>query len=106
MKNISLSVEFKNPEDELQRELQRNGARNIRIRRNYDGSIEVTYTIACRNPQKDIENLLTRAGCQNVRGMQSYNGARFEFKIDDKLDERNFKRELSDILRRAGYRAN
>ena len=64
MKNISLTVEFKNPEKELQEQLQRNGARNISIRRNFDGCLEVSYKIVCADPQKEIEKMLSSSGGQ------------------------------------------
>ncbi len=106
MKNISLTVEFKNPEKELQEQLQRNGARNISIRRNFDGCLEVSYKIVCADPQKEIEKMLSSSGGQSVRSSSSYNGARFDMKIDDRLDEREFKKQIIDALRRAGFRAN
>lgn len=105
MKYINLSVEFKNPEKELQEQLQRNGARNISVRRNYDGTVEVRYTVACPNPQKDIENMLEKSGGENVHSSENYNGARFDFRIDDRLDEKEFKKEIVEALRRAGFRA-
>ncbi len=105
MKNISLTVEFKNPEKELQEQLQRNGAKNISIRRSFDGSVEVSYKIACADPQKEIEKMLSSCG-QNVKSSSSYNGARFDMKIDDRLDEREFKKQIIETLRRAGFRAN
>ncbi|MDE7348747.1 MAG: hypothetical protein K2N53_03710 [Clostridia bacterium] len=106
MKNIYLNVEFKDPESELKTQLQHNGARNIDVRRNYNGELEVRYTIKAANPQKDIENMLTQAGGKNVRSSSSYNGARYDFKVDDLVDERNFKQKVTETLRRAGYRAN
>ncbi len=106
MKNIYLNVEFKNPESELKTQLQHNGARNIDVRRNYNGELEVRYTIKAANPQKDIENVLTQAGGKNVHSSSSYNGARYDFKVDDLVDERNFKQKVTETLRRAGYRAN
>ncbi len=106
MKNIYLNVEFKDPESELKTQLQRNGARNIDVRRNYNGELEVRYTIKAANPQKDIENMLTQAGGKNVRSSSSYNGARYDLKVDDLVDERNFKQKVAETLRRAGYRAN
>lgn len=32
-----------------------------------------------------------------------HNGARFDYKIDDIVDEREFKRKLQDLLRKSGY---
>lgn len=44
MKTIYLNVEFKDPENELKSQLQRSGARNVDVRRNYSGELEVRYT--------------------------------------------------------------
>lgn len=106
MKNIYLNVEFKDPESELKSQLQKSGARNIDVRRNYNGEFEVRYTIKAANPQKDIETMLTQAGGKNVRSSSNYNGARYDFKVDDIIDERNFKQKITEALRRGGYRAN
>ena len=106
MKNIYLNVEFKDPESELKSQLQKSGARNIDVRRNYNGELEVRYIIKAANPQKDIETMLTQAGGKNVRSSSNYNGARYEFKVDDIIDERNFKQKITEALRRGCYRAN
>ena len=106
MKYVNMNVEFKDPIKELQNELQRNGARNIDIRRNYNGDVEIRYTLKVADPDKDIIKTLEQAGAQNVRSSSSYGGARYEFRLDDMIDEREFKRKMSDILRRAGYRTN
>lgn len=106
MKTIYLNVEFKNPESELKSQLQREGARNIDVRRNYNGELEVRYTVKAANPQKDIEAMLTQAGGKNVQSSSNYNGARYEFKVDDIVDERTFKQKVTETLRRAGYRSN
>ncbi|MCM1194372.1 MAG: hypothetical protein NC099_00990 [Corallococcus sp.] len=106
MKNIYLNVEFKDLESELKSQLQRSGARNIDVRRNYNGELEVRYTVKAANPQKDIENMLTQAGGKNVRSSSSYGGARYDFRVDDIVDERNFKQKIVETLRRAGFRAN
>lgn len=105
MKNLNLTVDFKDPVKELKDHLQRDGARNIDVRRNYNGEIEVRYSMKADDPQKSIESLLGQAGGDNVRSSSSYNGARFDFRIDDRLDERKFKQDIIDALRRAGYRA-
>ena len=106
MKTIYLNVEFKDPETELKAQLQKNGARNVEVRRNYNGELEVRYTIKVSNPQKDIEDMLNKSGSKNVHSSSSYNGARFDFKVDDIVDERVFKQKIIETLRRAGYRAN
>ena len=106
MKNVSMNVEFKDPIEELKSSLQREGARNLDVRRSYNGEIEVRYSIKCDDPAKEIENYLSKMGAENIRGSKSYNGARYDFRIDDMVDEREFKRKASDELRRAGYRAN
>ena len=106
MKTVYLNVEFKDPEKELKTQLQNSGARNIDIRRNYSGEIEVRYTIKASNPQKEIEAMLARSGGKNVYSSSNYSGARFEMKVDDVIDERVFKQKIVEVLRRAGYRAN
>lgn len=106
MKNSSINVEFKDPIKELKDQLQRNGARNVDIRRSYNGEVEVRYSIKCGDPEKEILNALEKTGAQNVRSSSSYSGARFDFRLDDIIDEREFKRKISDALRSAGYRTN
>lgn len=106
MKTIYLNVEFKDPETKLKAELQRSGARNVEVRRNYNGELEVRYTIKAANPQKDIEDMLNKSGGKSVHSSSSYNGARFDFRVDDIVDERVFKQKIIETLRRAGYRAN
>ena len=106
MKYVTVSVDFVDPEKSLKESLAKNGARNINIRRTYDGSLEVRYEIKCANPQNDIVQLIEKSGGANVRATPSYNGARFEFKIDDRLDEREFKRQIIDFFKKVGYRAN
>lgn len=92
-------------ESELRSQLQRSYARNIDVRRQFNGELQVSYTIKAANPQKEIESMLTQAGGKNVRSSSSYNGARYDFKIDDIIDERVFKQKIAETLRRAGYRA-
>lgn len=106
MKNIYLNVEFKDPESELKSQLQRDGARNVDVRRNYNGELEVRYTIKAANPQKDIENMLAQFGGKNVYSSSSYNGAKYDFKVDDLIDERTFKQKITEALRQSGYRTN
>ncbi len=92
-------------EKKLERELQRNGARMINVRKSFDGSLNVQYSIKCANPQKDIELLLTKSGGKNVHSISSYNGARFDFRLDDIIDERVFKKQVIEILRKSGYKS-
>lgn len=106
MKYSNINVEFKKPENELKEQLQRSGARNIDVRRSYNGELEVRYSIKCADPEKEIQNFLSTAGAKDVRSSSSYNGARFDYKLDDMVDEREFKRKLQESLRRSGYRAN
>lgn len=103
MKYSNISVNFKKPENEIKEQLSRSGARNIDVRRNYSGEVEVRYTIKCANPEKEIQSLLSSAGANDVRSSSSYNGARFDYKLDDMIDEREFKRKISDNLRKSGY---
>ena len=105
MKYSNISVNFKKPENEIKEQLSRSGARNIDIRRSYSGEIEVRYTIKCADPEKEIQSLLSSTGAKDVRFSSSYNGARFDYKLDDIVDEREFKRKISDALRRLGYSA-
>lgn len=62
MKYSNINVEFKKPENEIKEQLSRSGARNIDIRRNYNGELEVRYTIKCADPEKEIQSLLSNAG--------------------------------------------
>ena len=106
MKNIYLNVEFKDPTSELKSQLQQSGARNIDVCRNYNGEVEVRYTIKLADSQKEIEAMLTQFGGKNVHSSSNYNGARYDFKVDDLVDEMTFKQKIMEALRRAGYRAN
>lgn len=106
MKYSNINVEFKKPENEIKEQLSRSGARNIDIRRSYGGEIEVRYTIKCADPEKEIQTLLSNSGAKDVRSSSSYSGARFEYKLDDIVDEREFKKKIQETLRRSGYRAN
>lgn len=106
MKYSNVNVEFKDPIKELKEELQRKGARNIDVRRSYNGEIEVRYSMKCADPEKDIKELLSKAGAQDVRSSSNWNGARFDYKLNDIVDEREFKRKVYDELRRNGFRAN
>ena len=106
MKYSNINVEFKKPENELKEQLQRNGARNIDIRRSYNGELEVRYSIKCGDPEKEIQNVLSQTGAKDIRSSSNYNGARFDYKLDDMIDEREFKRKLQELLRRNGYRSN
>ena len=106
MKYSNINVEFKKPENEIKEQLSRSGARNIDIRRSYGGEIEVRYTIKCADPEKEIQTLLSNSGAKDVRSSSSYSGARFEYKLDDIVDEREFKKKIQEALRRSGYRAN
>ncbi len=105
MKYSNFNVEFKSPEKELKEQLQRANARNVDIRRNYRGDLEVRYTLECANPQKEIEEVLKSGGAKNVRVNESYSGARVEYQLDDIVDEREFKRIAQEKLRRSGYRS-
>ena len=53
-----------------------------------------------------MQSLLSNAGAKDVRSSSSYNGARFDYKLDDIVDEREFKRKIQEVLNRSGYRAN
>ena len=94
MKYSNINVEFKKPENEIKEQLSRSGARNIYIRRSCGGEIEVRYTIKCADPEKEIQTLLSNSGAKDVHSSSSYSGARFDYKLDDIVDEREFKRKL------------
>ena len=59
-----------------------------------------------KKPETEIEKIIEKCGGENVRCSSSYSGARVEFRIDDKLDERVFKKTVCDALSRQGYRAH
>lgn len=105
MKSVNISVEFKDPIKELQSQLQRSGARNVDIRRSYNGDVEVRYTMKAIDPEKEITAMLNNAGAESVRASSNYNGARFDFRVNDMIDDREFKRKLIEVLRRSGYRS-
>lgn len=105
MKYANINVEFEKPENKLKTQLQRSGARNIDIRRNYSGELEVRYTIKCAVPEKEIQSVLSQSGAMDIHTSSNYSGARFDYKINDIVDEREFKRKLQDLLRRKGYRS-
>lgn len=105
MKYSNINVEFQKPENKLKEQLQRSGARNIDIRRNYYGELEVRYTIKCALPEKDIQSIISQTGARDISVSSNYGGARFDYKLDDIVDEREFKRKLQDLLRRKGYRS-
>lgn len=105
MKYSNINVEFQKPENKIKEQLQRSGAKNIEIKRNYYGELEVRYTIKCGNPEQDIKNVLSQSGAKDVRACSNYSGAIFEYKLDDSVDERSFKNKIQDLLRRSGYRS-
>lgn len=105
MKNVYLNVEFKDPVKELKDQLQRGGAKNIDVRRSYNGDVDVRYSIKMPDPEKDIENMLKQSGVESVRSSSSYNGARYDIRIDDRLDDRKYKQDVVDVLRKSGFRA-
>lgn len=105
MKYSSINVDFTSPEKKLKEQLQRSGAKDITVRKVFDGTYEVRYTVKCDNPEKDIQSVLSQTGTRDVRATTNGNGARFDYKLDDIVDEREFKRKLQDMLRRKGYRS-
>lgn len=106
MKNSCINVEFKDPAKEVREQLQRSGARNIDIRKNFNGELEIRYTLKCPDPEKEIARVLEGLGANIVRPSSTYNGARYDYRLNDIIDERDFKRKASDVLRRSGFRAN
>lgn len=106
MKSISIDVEFVSPEKKIEEDLRKNGARDISVRRTYGNKVEVRYVLEIENIEEQIENLIMRAGGNQVRASSNYHGARFDFKLEDLIDEREFKRQIIDKLRKSGFRAN
>lgn len=106
MKRSSINIEYRDPIKEIKDRLQRDGARNIDIRRNYSGDIEVRYTIKSSDPEKDIAKVLENSGAKSIRISKTYSGARCECLLDDIVNEHEFKRKLVDSLKKCGFRAN
>ena len=69
-------------------------------------ALEIRYTLKCPDPEKEIARVLEGLGANNVRPSSTYNGARYDYRLNDIIDERDFKRKASDVLRRSGFRAN
>lgn len=67
MKNSNINVEFKRPENELKEKLQKSGARNIEVRKYYNGELEVKYSIKCNESGKEIQNVISQVGEKDDR---------------------------------------
>ena len=106
MKYSNINVGFNKPENEIKTQLARIGAKDIVIRRIYGDEIEVRYTLKCANPEKEILTLLSNFGARDIRSSSSFCGARFDYKLDDLVDEREFKRKVQESLRKSGYKVN
>ena len=106
MKNGSINVEFKDPINSLKENLQRGGAKNVEVKRTYNGEVEIKYTIKCADPEGSIVRFLERAGAKNVRSYSNYGGARFDYRLDDIINEREFKHRVAEALKKSGFRAN
>lgn len=65
----------------------------------------LNISVDFKKPEKEIESIVSKCGGQNVRCSSSWSGARVDFRIDDSLDERVFKKTVIDILRNKGYKA-
>ena len=65
----------------------------------------VNINVEFKKPETEIEKIVKQCGGENVRCSSNWSGARVDFKIDDKLDERVFKKTVCDQLRIKGYRA-
>lgn len=66
----------------------------------------LNVNVEFEKPEKKIESIVKNCGAKDVRCSSSWSGARVEFKIDDALDDRVFKKKVCDELRRGGFRAN
>ena len=106
MKYINLAAEFESPTKALGKALADSGARNINLHPTCDGWVSVRYEIKMPDPQKDIIQLVERTGAKLYHFGVTAGGANFDFRIDDRLDEREFKRQMINQLKSAGYRAN
>ena len=50
-----------------------------------------------------IEEIIKSAGAKNVSVRETYGGAKFEYNLDDKVNEREIKKLIQDMLRRKNY---
>jgi len=66
----------------------------------YDGLLEIKYELRWKNTKKDIAKLLERLVDNRVNCTETRDGAKYEFGIYCKLDEREFKIHIIDILRK------
>ena len=106
MKSINIVAEFKSPAKALGEALSDSGARNIYLHPTCDGWVSVKYEIKIPDPQKEIIQLVEKAGAKLYHLGVTNGGADFDFRIDDRLDEREFKRQMINQLKSAGYRAS
>ncbi|MBP5313670.1 MAG: hypothetical protein J6Y65_01945 [Eggerthellaceae bacterium] len=106
MKYGSINVNFTDPVAEVKRDLLRKDARNISIRRNFRGEIEVSYTLKADEPEKRIIDIISGAGAQSVKPMPNSYGARFDFRVEDSVDLHEYKKKLIDLLRKGGFRSS
>lgn len=51
-----------------------------------------------------IKDILESAGAKDVRYSSNYGGAYFSYRLDDIVDEREFKKRVENQLRKEGYR--
>ena len=105
MKRENLDVNFESPEQKIKDSFRYSDAKNVSVRRGYGNKIEVSYTIESSDPKHQIEEILEKAGSKNISSSSSYNGARFSFQLDDLIDSREFKRQVTEILRRMGFKS-
>lgn len=105
MKSINIVAEFQDPAKTLKASLSDRGARNISLHPTCDGWLSVRYEMKVADPQHEIIQLIEKSGAKLVHLAINSCGAKFDFRIDDKLDEREFKRQMIDQLQSAGYRA-
>ena len=105
MKYSNIHVEFKKGEESIKTSLEKLGATNIDITTNCLGQLEIKCIFACPKPEEEIKCILSSSGAKDIHSYSNYNGASFDYKLDDKTDEREFKRKVTDLLIKYGYRA-
>ena len=66
----------------------------------------LNINVEFNKPEKEIESIVTKCGGQSARCSSTYSVAKFDFRIDDKLDEKVFKKNLIDELKKKGFKAH
>ena len=66
----------------------------------------LNINVEFNKPEKEIEGIVTKCGGQSPRCSSTYSGAKVDFRIDDKLDEKVFKKNVIDELKKKGFKAH